>query len=191
MAESTPNQTTNSTNPAGGNPPAPPLLSVKYLADKLEEAELLLGYAAEVGIKVDGGFRDAVLKARMASAAGGITEPTAASLLAALTTLAVNVRPVTVQSLRAWKGQDEVGGGGRTRKLLLTYTSIAFFVGFIIVVFSLLTFVSKSLSDKITADIETANGLAAKLRAELGPAAPPTNQPPTGPALPPDNPLGG
>ena len=183
MEESIPNQTTNSTNPAGGNPPAPQLLSVKYLADKLEEAELLLGYAAEVGIKVDAGVRDDVLKARMASNAGGITEPTAASLLAALTTLAVNVRPVTVQSLRAWKGQDEGGGGGRARKLLLTYTSIAFFVGFIIVVFSLLTFVSKSLSDKITVDIETANGLAAKLRAELGPAAPPTNQPPTGAVL--------
>src|ERR1019366_5746001 len=117
MEESIPHQTTNSTNPAGGNPPAPQLLSVKYLADKLEEAELVLGYAAEVGIKVDAGVGDDVLKARMASNAGGIPEPTAASLLAALTTLAVNVRPVTVQSLRAWKGQDEVGGGGRARKL--------------------------------------------------------------------------
>jgi hypothetical protein len=59
------------------------------------------------------------------------------------------------------------------------YTPVAFMVGFVIVVFSLLTFVSKSISDKISANIEIANGMASKLRAELGPPPPSTNQTPT------------
>jgi hypothetical protein len=36
----------------------------KRLADRLEDAERLLVYAAETGIKIDGDVRDAVLKAR-------------------------------------------------------------------------------------------------------------------------------
>jgi hypothetical protein len=203
MAESTSKQTTDSTNPAenqpvGSTPPqnpassspvfapsiptaappgtgnaAPPLLSVKYLADKLAEAELLLGYAAEVGIKVDGQVRDDVLKARIASDGGGIPEPTAANLLIALTTLAVNVRPVTVESLRAWSSPDEAA-----KQKIPFLAPIAILVGCVIVVFSLLTFVSKSISDKITTNIETANSLASKLRTELGPPPSPTNQSP-------------
>lgn len=148
---------------------AVPLLSAKYLADKLEEAELLLGFAAEVGIKVDAQVRDDVLKARIASVSGGIPESTAAGLLTALTALAVSVRPVTVESLRAWASPD----GPANDKIPLV--PIAIFVGCVIVIFSLLTFVSKNISDKITSNIEAANGLAAKLRTELGPSPPSTN----------------
>lgn len=190
MEESTSQKSTDSPNHAGNQPagsppppnfassnpvvaPASPLLSAKYLADKLTEAELLLGYAAEVGIKVDGQVRDDVLKARIASDGGGIPEPAAANLLTALTTLAVNVRPVTVESLRAWANPDEAD-----KKGIPILAPIALFVGCIIVVFSLLTFVSKSISDKITTDIATANGLASKLRTELGPPPSPANQPP-------------
>ena len=202
MEESTSKKTTDSTtapenqpagsppllNPARSNPvvassvpsasapatesAASPLLSVKYLADKLEEAELLMGYAAEVGIKVDGQVRDDVLKARTASDCGGITEPTAANLLTALTTLAVNVRPVTVMSLRAWANPE-----AQSKKEIPFLAPIAICIGVVIVVFSLLTFVSKSISDKITADVDTANTLVAKLRVELGPASSSTNPP--------------
>lgn len=202
MEESTSKKTTDSTtppenqlagsrqppNPASSNPVvAPPvptaaapatdsaaslLLSVKYLSDKLEEAELLMGYAAEVGVKVDGQVRDDVLKARAASDSGGITEPTAANLLTALTTLAVNVRPVTVMSLRAWANPEV-----QSKKEIPFLAPIAICIGVVIVVFSLLTFVSKSISDKITADVDTANTLVAKLRVELGPASSSTNLP--------------
>ena len=155
-----------STAPAAGATASPPTLSAKYLAEKLEDAELLLGYAAEVGIKVDSEVRDDVLKARMAIAAGGLPEQTAADLLAALTTLAVNVRPVTVESLRAWADPEAV-----EVKEIPFLAPIAILAGCVIVLFSLLTFVSKNISDKITASIDTANGLAAKLRSELGPAS--------------------
>ena len=153
----------NAAAPAGGSA-ASPSLSVKYLADKLEEAELLLGYAAEVGIEVDDQVRDNVLKARIASNCGSIPEATAAHLLTALTTLAVDVRPVTVESLRAWAHPEK-----SENKEIALLTPIAIFVVCVIVVFSLLTFVSKSISDKISTNIDAANGLAAKLRVELGP----------------------
>jgi len=202
MEEATANQPTDSANSAENQPPGPaanpgsgagvvepsvptaaesktvtadpPILSVRYLAHKLEEAELLLGYAAEVGIKVGDQERDNVLKARIASDRGGIPEPTAANLLAALTTLAVSVRPVTVESLRAWPNLIRANP-----KPIPLLTPVAIFVGCIIVVFSLLTFVSKNISEKITVNIENANELVTKLRAELGPAPFSTNPPAT------------
>jgi hypothetical protein len=167
------NKAADSTGSPGDTPtvtaPAPAaasgaFISAKYLAEKLADAELLLSYAAEVGIKVDSPTRDDVLKARMASDAGSITEPLAANLLNALTTLAVNVRPVTVESLRAWAHPENA------RKEIPFLAPIAIVVGCVIVVFSLLTFVSSSISAKITADIDTANSLASKLRTELGPS---------------------
>jgi hypothetical protein len=180
MEESSSDKTTDSTDPASGSPAVTPpmqtaaaptteatasaILSVKYLSDKLVEAELLLGYTAEVGIKVGDEVRDDVLKARIASDGGGFTKQTAANLLTALTTLAVNVRPVTVESLRVWENPNMEDG--KQFRLILP---VGILVSCIIVVFSLLTFVSKSISDRITTDMETANGLASKLRSELGP----------------------
>ena len=150
---------------------AAPLISAKYLSDKLEEAELLLGYASEVGIEVKDEVRDGVLKARIESDGGGVTEQTASNLLSALTTLAVSARPVTIQSLRA--SLDPTDSRGTIR----FYGFMAILVGGIIILFSLLTFLSSSVSEKIKVDIETANGLASKLRAELGPS--PSEEPPT------------
>ncbi len=193
MEEPTSNKTADSTNPApapsaGGPPPpkpaagnpavappqtaagpaagsaASPVISVKYLSDKLEEAELLLGYAAEVGIKVEDQVRDAILRARIEKDGGGLTEQTAAQLLSALTALALDVRPVTVQSLKAYADPRGV------RKPILLYGWIAGITGLVIVLFSVLAFVSNNISEKIKADVDTANALAAKLRAELGPA---------------------
>jgi hypothetical protein len=200
MEEPTAKQTADSTNPAedasagsqpqqdpaSGKPaiappaqaaaPGPatgasPLLSAKYLSGKLEEAELLLGYAAEVGIEVEDKVRDGVLQARGASDGGGITEPTASNLLIALTTLAAKVRPVTVESLRACASPAEA------RAAIRFYGRWGLVFGCLIVLISLSTFVSARVSEKIKADVETANGLASKLSAELGPP-PPTNLPP-------------
>ena len=169
-------------NPADGAPivasavqstgAAGSVLSVKYLTDKLEEAELLLGYAAEVGIKVEDDVHEGILQARAALGAGGFSEQTATKLLTALTTLAVNVRPVTVESLRFCADPKKAG---EARETIRVYGCTAIVVGFIIVVISPITFVSDSLSQKITADVDTANALAAKLRVELG-AAPPSDQ---------------
>ena len=126
---------------------------------------MLLGYAAEAGIEVKDTVRDGVIKARVEIQGGGIREQTLGNLLTALTTLAVAVKPVTVESLKASEHPEEA------RKLIRFYGWIAIGIGLIIVVFSLVTFVSSSMSEKIKADINLANSLASKLRVELGPSS--------------------
>lgn len=159
--------------PAPENPPdtpsgallsPPAYLTVKYLSDKLEEAELLLSYAAVTGISVDADVSDSVLQARVAKDAGQVTEKVAANLLTALTALAAVVRPVSAASLRASANLDSV------RKTIRLYGIMAVLVGCLIIVISLLTYFSSSVSDKIKSDIDLANGLASKLRSELGPS---------------------
>ena len=172
MEDPTSKKTADSTNPAVAQTAAAPaavsaaspIMSVMYLLDKLGEAELLLGYAAEVGIKVEDQVRDDILKARVERDGGGITERTAARLLSALTTLAVDVRPVSVESLKSCADPRVA------RKPIRLYGTIAVIAGFVIVIFSVLAFVSASISEKIKTDVATANGLASKLRTELGPA---------------------
>jgi hypothetical protein len=76
-----------------------PPTDVKELNEKLKDAERLLFYAAEAGIRIEADVRDVVLKARIASA-GEWSEQTAADLLSALTTLAAKLKPVTAESLK-------------------------------------------------------------------------------------------
>lgn len=70
-----------------------------YFTDALEDAELLLKYAAETGVEIDDKIRDSILDAR-AAVESRWTEQTAANLLAALTVLAAKLKPVTGESLR-------------------------------------------------------------------------------------------
>jgi hypothetical protein len=51
------------------------------------------------------------------------------------------------------------------------YGLIAIGIACMIVIISMITFVSNSISEKIRLDVKTANDLASKLRAELGPAS--------------------
>jgi len=72
-----------------------------YLA-ALENAELLLKYAAETGIQIDPKIRNSILQARTARS-NGWNEGTTGKLITALTDLAAQVRPVTVRSLQCSK----------------------------------------------------------------------------------------
>jgi len=150
--------------PAAAPAYVPGFLKVQYLSEKLEEAELLLGYATVSGIEVDDDVRDAVLAARMASDVGRVTEKVAAELLTALTALAACVRPVSADSLRASANLDGA------RATIRFYGIMAGLVGGLIIVISLVTYFSSSVADKIKADIELANSLGSKLRSELGPS---------------------
>jgi hypothetical protein len=154
-------KTPASAHPSNADAPSP---AVKLVAETVNKAELLLGHAAEAGIEIDDETRDAILTARTASDAGNVTEQTTARLLKAFTRLAARVRPVTVDSLIACRHPKQA------RQTIRLYSLIAVLVGCIIVFISLITIVSDSISAKIRADIELANGLAAKLRAELGPS---------------------
>jgi hypothetical protein len=151
-------------------------LAVKYLSEKLEDAELLLSYAAELGISVEDTVRNNVLQARITCNAGTMTQAVAAGLLSALTSLAARVRPVSVESLRTWAKSR----GSGDRPTVRVYGISAFVVGLLVLFISLITFVSSRVSESIKTDVETANALAAKLAVELGPP-PPTNQVPSVP----------
>lgn len=134
----------------------------EYLEEKLQDAERLLEYAAEVGIDVEDSVRNAVLNARRASA-GGLSEQAAANLLSALTQLAVRTRPVTAASLRACADPQQ------THLVIRGYRTVAFVLLGIIIPFSLAAFSSSEMSEAIRKDLDTANALAVKLSDELGP----------------------
>jgi hypothetical protein len=148
--------------------PQRPGLSVEYISEKLVDAELLLAYAAETGIKVDDAIQRGVLKARLAKDGAGFTEETASILLSSLTALAEVVKPVTVESLNTCANKEDVRGQ------IESFRRVAIAIGIVILVFSFGTFISSRVSERISADVTTANGLASKLSAELGPP-PPTN----------------
>jgi hypothetical protein len=134
-----------------------------YFNDALCDAERLLKYAAEIGIDVTGDTRGAILRARTA-ATEGWTEQIAADLLAALTSLAGRLKPVTAESLRAY--HDD------TRPTVHNYLVWAIILACVILPASIATFVTSAVSTALREDITRANALAVKLRAELGPPLP-------------------
>jgi hypothetical protein len=152
------------------DPQGPPDCSTQppYFAEALEDAERLLKYAAEMGIDIDPQTRNAVLRARSACTTGW-TEDVGASLLLALTNLAARLKPVTAESLKAFR--DE------TRPTVHTYLMWAIILACVIIPASVATFVTSAVSTAITADINKANALAVKLRAELGPPPKPGEPP--------------
>lgn len=131
-----------------------------YLVEAREHGESLIGYAAEAGIEIDADTRNAVLQARLAGD-GRWNEQTASNLLSAVTKLAAWLKPVTAQSLKACITD--------ARPTVRSYRRVAIFLAILIIPFSLATFVTSAVSEAIRKDIDTANGLAVKLRAQLGP----------------------
>ena len=131
----------------------------------VDDALRLLVYAAETGRNVDEVTRNSILRAKAATSAGW-DEAIAGSLLAALTKLTAELSPVTAESLEASSGQ-------LTRPAITTLRWWAFILASLIIPFSVLGFLSSSISSAIRKDIQTANELVVKLRAELGSAAAP------------------
>lgn len=158
--------------PRNGSPPA---LS-GHLLKSLDDAELLLGYAAEMGMELDPKVPAAILRAHFARHQG-IDEPTTANLLSALTQLAAKVRPVTAESLRFCADSANSAPKGATDKqkpssVGNSYFWVAFCLLLVIIVLSILTSISSSLSDGIRQDVDAANALALKLSNELEPPLP-------------------
>jgi hypothetical protein len=137
------------------NPPA-------WFTEALEDAERLLKYAAELGIPVDDQVRDRILQAR-ATIDEGWDEETASHVLIALSALSARLKPITAASLKACSVS--------TRSTVRNYLAVAILLAIVIVPFSIASFLSSAISTTIRADIATANDLAVKLRAELGPPA--------------------
>jgi len=142
----------------------------------VDDALRLLVYAAETGRNVDDTTRTSILRAKVATSTGW-DDTVAASLLVALTKLAADLRPVTAESLGASSGK-------LTKPTIKTLRLWAFILAIPITVFSVLGFVSSSISSAIRTDVTAANDLLVKLRSELGTPATPTEGTPDKPALP-------
>jgi hypothetical protein len=131
-----------------------------YFEEALEDAERLLKYAAEIGIDVDAETQDHILQARAASGSEWNQETTT-NLLSALTQLAAQLKPVTAESLKA--------SSNDTRHTIRLYWWVAICLAIVIVPFSIVSFVTSAVATAVRTDIATANDLAVKLRAQLGP----------------------
>ena len=135
-------------------------LVVTDLNKKVKDAERLLFYAAETGIAIENNVRDAVLKAKFASA-DNWDEQTAANLLSALTTLTAKLKPVTADSLEECTDEPTVN------LFISWYKRMTILLAFCIIPFSLASFITSAISEAIRKDIETANGLAVTLGDEV------------------------
>ena len=114
-----------------------------------------------MGVDVDAATRSAVLQGRSESGSGW-TDAGAARLLAALTSLAARLKPVSAESLRACSVEE--------RHAVRGYWAWALGLAAVIVPFSLASFVTSGISEAIRKDIVTANELAVKLTTQLHPS---------------------
>ena len=161
---------------SSAQPAREPSGSIPSFRRVLNDAMLLLTYAAETGTEVDGTTRAAILSAR-AIASPDWNYPGAANLLAALSTLTAKLKPITADSLRA-SSSNLVDPDIRSLRWWTCILTIP------IILFSVLSFVSSSIVTEIHTDITTANELLVKLRAELGTPDAPTAGTADKPALP-------
>jgi hypothetical protein len=148
---------------ADGSRPIVPRFATppQYVSESLDKAELLLKYAAEIGMEIDAGIREKILRV---SSVGpdGCDAGMVADLLQALTQLAALLKPVTVESLKACAREES------SQRVLKKYVRLSVALAIVILVFSVLSFITTALSKNISAKIDESNQLAATLRAELG-----------------------
>ena len=141
-------------NPPGVPPSADP-------AESLQGAEWLLRYAAETGVEVDPGIQEKILRAKATDPAKWDAQ-TASDLLLALAWLSKKLDPVSVKSLQASYEEEA------SRRVRDKYMEISFGLAVLILLFSLLSFITNALSTEINAKITESNTLAATLRTQLG-----------------------
>ena len=131
--------------------------------EALEDAELLLKYAAESGIAVDAKVADAILGARTAFKANTLTDELRGSFYASYAVLSKTLGDVTAETIR----HCSAPGTGRA---LRRDKFVALFFTAVVASISVVTFVADSGVKAIGEDIAHANDLAARLRVGLAPA---------------------
>ncbi len=136
------------------------LLSSPMLRETQADAELFVQYAAGAGIEVSDDIRRAVFAARPSSA-GGDPQSTATNLLAATTKLARGLYPVTAASLHSTNGDAD--------RTVRTLRRAAIILAAVILPISVASFATSAISEAIKQQIDEANSIALRLRAELPP----------------------
>jgi len=136
------------------------ILSSPMLRQTQADAELFVQYAAGAGIEVSDDIRRAVFAARPSSA-GGDPQSTATNLLAATTKLARGLYPVTAASLHSTNGDAD--------RTVRTLRRAAIILAAVILPISIASFATSAISEAIKQQIDEANSIALRLRAELPP----------------------
>jgi hypothetical protein len=130
------------------------------LRETRTDAELFVQYAAGAGIAVSDEIRRAVFAARPSSA-GGDPQSIAMNLLAAMTKLARGLYPVTAASLHSTNGDAD--------RTVRTLRRAAIILAAVILPISVASFATSAISEAIRQQIDEANSIALRLRAELPP----------------------
>jgi len=137
--------------PQERTPPEP----IEQLKQALDDAEMLLRYAAETGIAVEDQAVGVIVKARVSANQSQWGGEAPEKLIAALTVLSNATKPVTAASLRA--------SSLRAGASLSGYRRMAILLAFFIVPVSIASFICAGLSSAITRDVSEGNALALSL----------------------------
>lgn len=136
------------------------LADLDELASAVDETQALLRYAGQAGIEVPADTVGALVHAKICVEARRVPAEVAVEFYAAYAKLAARVAPVTIDTLRV---SDE-----KTRARLKQYGIFSVSLAIIVVVFSVLTFVTTSMMKDLEAGIGHGNELAVKLRDQVG-----------------------
>jgi hypothetical protein len=126
----------------------------------VEDAEALIQYAANAGIEVADGVWRSVFVAR-GKAPGAWTQDDLSALLATLTKLSGQLKPVSAESVRTCLVK------GKARKAIWTYELVAAVVTAVILPISYFSFVAAAACETIRNDIDVANALAVTLHSQI------------------------
>jgi hypothetical protein len=148
--------------PAGGNTKPGHEVS----RQTLKNAEKLLDYAIHAGIKVEPEVVQGIIKARPPGD-GVMDNENISQLIAATTTLAKTVQPVTTESLKACETA--------AKKTIWRYEILVLILAILIIPLSIMSFVMTGISNTITGQLKIANDLAVKLHTQIDTSAPPAN----------------
>jgi hypothetical protein len=129
----------------------------------LEDAEYLLKYACRSGIELDEKIVQTIISA---GAAPQLSSEETVTALAAVTTLAEKLKPVSAETLRACEHQAQ--------HTIQRYWKYSLLLGVPLIILSLLSFLANGLTKSITDDITRANALAIALIPVM--QTPPTEQ---------------
>lgn len=125
-----------------------------------EDAQLLLKYAAETGVRVAEADARAIIAACNIPAGQTVDADARAKFYAAYTTLANQFGEVTAQTIRHCTSVN-------TLETLRYNRRCAVVLAFVVAAVSVVTFMADSMSKAMLADIQSGNEAAARLRASL------------------------
>lgn len=126
----------------------------------LDDAECLLHFASQAGIDISAEVMTAILAARQAIDQRLLSPPEIVAFLSAYAKLAAKLAPVTAETVRA--SNERLGTVVRGHGGLALATTI------LVVLLSLLQFVTTSIGNDITRDIARVNEMAVNARLHVG-----------------------